>query len=81
MVGGGNRDDTRIGVVGVSPTYIPRCGLGHQPYICPNDNLCRNIAETFGTKLAKSVQNGTDLRAYKGVNKRNGCKKTVENKQ
>ena len=37
--GGGNRSDTRIGVVGVSPTDIPRCWLGYQPSICPNYNL------------------------------------------
>lgn len=39
MVGGDNRSSTRIGVVGVSPTDIPRRGLGHQSCICPNDNL------------------------------------------
>lgn len=36
---GGNRSDTRIGVVGVSPTDIPRRRLGYQPCVCPNDNL------------------------------------------
>ena len=39
LVGGVNRSDTRIGVVGVSPTDIPRRRLGYQPCICPNDNL------------------------------------------
>ena len=28
-----------FGVVGVSPTDIPRRRLGHQSCICPNDNL------------------------------------------
>ena len=37
--GGDNRCNTRIGVVGVSPTDIPRRGLGNQPCICPIDNL------------------------------------------
>ncbi len=39
LVGGDNWCNTRIGVVGVSPTDIPRCGLGYQPCICHNDNL------------------------------------------
>ena len=39
LVGGGNRDDTRIGVVGVSPTDIPRRGLGCQPNLSTDDNL------------------------------------------
>lgn len=29
LAGGDNRCNTRIGVVGVSPTDIPRCGLGY----------------------------------------------------
>lgn len=39
LVGVDNRCNTRIGVVGVSPTDIPRRGLGYQPCICTNDNL------------------------------------------
>lgn len=39
LVGGDNWCNTRIGVVGVSPTDIPRHRLGYQPFICPNDNL------------------------------------------
>ena len=39
LVGGDNRCNTRIGVVGVSPTDIPRRRLDHQSCICPNDNL------------------------------------------
>lgn len=39
LVGGDNWCNTRIGVVGVSPTDIPRCGLDYQPCNCPNDNL------------------------------------------
>lgn len=31
LVGGDNRCNTRIGVVGVSPTDIPRCWLGYLP--------------------------------------------------
>lgn len=37
--GGDNRGNTRIGVVGVSPTDIPRCGLGCQPNLRTDDNL------------------------------------------
>ena len=39
LVGGVYRCNTRIGVVGVSPTDIPRHRLGYQPCICLNDNL------------------------------------------
>ena len=39
LAGGDNRCNTRIGVVGVSPTDIPRHRLGYQSCICPNDNL------------------------------------------
>lgn len=39
MGGGDNRGNTRIGVVGVSPTDIPRRGLGCQPNVCTDDNL------------------------------------------
>ena len=39
LVGGDNRSNTRIGVVGVSPTDIPRRGLGCQPNLCTDDNL------------------------------------------
>ena len=39
LVGGSNRSDTRIGVVGVSPTDIPRRGLGNQPNLRTDDNL------------------------------------------
>lgn len=37
--GGDNRGNTRIGVVGVSPTDIPRRGLGCQPNLRTDDNL------------------------------------------
>lgn len=37
--GGDNRSNTRIGVVGVSPTDIPRRGLGCQPNLRTDDNL------------------------------------------
>ena len=37
--GGDNRGNTRIGVVGVSPTDIPRCGMGNQPNLRTDDNL------------------------------------------
>ena len=39
LVGGSNRSDTRIGVVGVSPTDIPRRGLGNQSNLRTDDNL------------------------------------------
>ena len=39
LVGGDNRCNTRIGVVGVSPTDIPRRGLGYQPNLRTDDNL------------------------------------------
>lgn len=38
LVGGDNRCNTRIGVVDVPQTDIPRRRLGYQPCICPNDN-------------------------------------------
>ncbi len=38
-VGGVYRCNTRIGVVGIYPTDIPRRRLGYQPCICHNDNL------------------------------------------
>ena len=39
-LGGGDiRGNTRIGVVGVSPTDIPRRGLGYQPNLSTDDNL------------------------------------------
>lgn len=34
-----NRCNIRIGVVGVSPTDIPRRGLGNQPNLRTDDNL------------------------------------------
>ena len=37
--GGDNRGNTRIGVVDVSPTDIPRRGLGRQPNLRTDDNL------------------------------------------
>ena len=37
--GGDNRSNTRIGVVGVSPTDIPRHGLGNQLNLRTDDNL------------------------------------------
>lgn len=36
---GGNRGDTRIGVVGVSPTDTPRSGLDNKPYHLATDTL------------------------------------------
>lgn len=39
LVGGNNRCNTRIGVVGVSPTDIPRRGLGCQPNLRTDGNL------------------------------------------
>ncbi len=39
LVGGSNRSDTRIGVVGVSPTDIPRRGLDNKPYDLTTDTL------------------------------------------
>ena len=39
LVGGVCRCNTRIGVVGIYPTDIPRRRLGYQPCICLNYNL------------------------------------------
>ena len=39
LAGGDNRCNTRIGVVGVSPTDIPRRRLGCQPNLRTDDNL------------------------------------------
>ena len=39
LAGGDNRCNTRIGVVGVSPTDIPRRRLGCQSNLSTDDNL------------------------------------------